>query len=98
MKAPERDDQIQEFQNNAKYQIMLATYKTGGTAIDFTAANKCILMDGWWNMARDEQVRPMLQGVYQPHLLIISLGVLPAFAHRPGAGRGVPQVCFYGHP
>ncbi|OQD74738.1 hypothetical protein PENDEC_c009G00043 [Penicillium decumbens] len=55
MKPSDRDDQIQEFQTNPLYQIMLATYGTGGTAIDLTAANKCILMDGWWNMARDEQ-------------------------------------------
>jgi SNF2 family DNA or RNA helicase len=65
MAPSDRDDQIQAFQHNNKFQIMLSSYGTGGTAIDLTAANKCILMDGWWNMARDEQVSPGMDGIYQ---------------------------------
>ncbi|KAJ6119934.1 hypothetical protein N7523_004214 [Penicillium sp. IBT 18751x] len=53
--AIQRDNQIQEFQHNARYKILLSTSATGGASIDLTAANKCILLDGWWNMAHDEQ-------------------------------------------
>lgn len=64
MGVMDRDDQIQEFQNNKKFQIILSTYGTGGASIDLTAANKCILVDGWWNMARDDQVSHGMDGTH----------------------------------
>ncbi|EED22946.1 chromodomain-helicase-DNA-binding protein, putative [Talaromyces stipitatus ATCC 10500] len=32
-------------------KIMIAALKAGGTGLDITAANKCILVEPWWNYA-----------------------------------------------
>lgn len=51
-----RNDSVFEFQTNKDVKVMIATYKTGGYGLDFSVANKCILMDLWWNEAVQEQV------------------------------------------
>lgn len=35
---------------------MIASIKTGGLGLDFSVANKCILVDLWWNEAVQDQV------------------------------------------
>ncbi|KAJ5677766.1 SNF2 family helicase [Penicillium maclennaniae] len=53
---------------------------TGGASIDLTAANKCIVLDGWWNMAHDEQAFCRLLRIGQDRdvevLRIIAAGTL----------------------
>lgn len=56
MSIPARDHEIREFQENKKVKVMLSTFGVGGVGIDLTAANKCILLDLWWNLAVEEQV------------------------------------------
>lgn len=51
-----RSKNIAQFQEDASLRIMIATVKTGGSGLDLTAANKCILMDLWWNDAVQQQV------------------------------------------
>lgn len=58
LSKPARDQQIQKFQEKEQVQVMLATIKTGSECIDLTAANKCILLDLWWNTAVEDQVSP----------------------------------------
>lgn len=45
-----------KFHKKKDIKVMLATIFTGGTGIDLTVANKCILLDLWWNLAVEEQV------------------------------------------
>ncbi|KAJ5310150.1 uncharacterized protein N7443_002611 [Penicillium atrosanguineum] len=78
--AIERDNRIQVFQNVSAYKILLSTSSTGGASIDLTAANKCIVLDGWWNMAHDEQAFCRLLRIGQDRdvevLRIIATGTL----------------------
>lgn len=36
---------------------MISSLKTGGVGLNMTMANKCILVDPWWNEAIQDQVR-----------------------------------------
>lgn len=45
-----------KFQKNKQVKVMLSTMNTGSVGIDLAAANKCILLDLWWNLAVEEQV------------------------------------------
>lgn len=65
MPFPAREQQIKKFQKNKDVKVMLATILTGGTGIDLTAANKCIILDLWWNLAVEEQVSLSNQGFSQ---------------------------------
>lgn len=58
-----RSKNIAQFQEDACLRIMIATVKTGGTGVDLTAANKCILMDLWWNDAVQQQVGVGYEGI-----------------------------------
>lgn len=35
---------------------MISSLKTGGVGLNLTMANKCILVDPWWNEAIQDQV------------------------------------------
>jgi SNF2 family DNA or RNA helicase len=36
---------------------MIASLKAGGTGLNLTMANKCILVDLWWNEAVEQQAK-----------------------------------------
>lgn len=57
MAQDSRNESLFEFEKTEDVKVMIATYKTGGYGLDFSAANKCILLDLWWNEAVQEQVR-----------------------------------------
>ncbi|KAJ5107267.1 hypothetical protein N7456_003942 [Penicillium angulare] len=65
LSMPKRDNAIRIYNEDPEMKIMLATQKTGGTGINLTAGNKCIMMDPWWNNAaqgrlyRKGQERPV---------------------------------------
>ncbi len=50
-----KDMVIQDFQNNDKNKILLASLKTGGTGLNLTAAQNVIHYDLWWNPAVENQ-------------------------------------------
>ncbi|KAL2003529.1 hypothetical protein VTN02DRAFT_3514 [Thermoascus thermophilus] len=50
-----RDVSIQEFRNMEELRVMIASLKAGGIGLDLTMANKCILVDPWWNEAVQQQ-------------------------------------------
>ena len=56
MELQSRDNSIHKFQTNDKIRVMISTYKVGGIGLNLTAANKCILLDLWWNEAVEQQV------------------------------------------
>lgn len=45
---------------------MISSLKTGGVGLDLSAANKCILLDLWWNEALQEQVSQLFSYIRQP--------------------------------
>jgi SNF2 family DNA or RNA helicase len=51
-----RNDNIQKFREDPDIKVMIASLKTGGVGLDLSVANKCILVDLWWNEAIEEQV------------------------------------------
>jgi SNF2 family DNA or RNA helicase len=51
-----RDANIVDFGSDKKIKILLSTLKTGGVGLNLTMANKCILVDPWWNKAIQDQV------------------------------------------
>ncbi|KAJ5152172.1 hypothetical protein N7492_010467 [Penicillium capsulatum] len=51
MSESARNSNVTDFQQNEDTKILVATTKTGGYGIDLSVANKCILMDLWWNEA-----------------------------------------------
>lgn len=51
-----RDQNIAKFREDKDIKIMISSLKTGGVGLDLSVANKCILMDLWWNEAVQEQV------------------------------------------
>ncbi|KAJ5199655.1 SNF2-related protein [Penicillium cf. griseofulvum] len=50
-----REINLNRFRKDAETKIMIASIKTGGLGLDFSVANKCILIDLWWNEAVQDQ-------------------------------------------
>ncbi|KAJ5807437.1 hypothetical protein N7447_010893 [Penicillium robsamsonii] len=50
-----REINLSNFQDDNETKIMIASIKTGGIGLDFSVANKCILVDLWWNEAVQDQ-------------------------------------------
>ncbi|RAH69183.1 putative SNF2 family helicase [Aspergillus aculeatinus CBS 121060] len=56
MNLAKREASMKQFSDvNGNTNIMLASLKAGGIGLDLTAANKCILIDLWWNEAIQDQ-------------------------------------------
>jgi SNF2 family DNA or RNA helicase len=47
---------MKEFRENREVKVMIASLMAGGTGLDMSMANKCILVDLWWNEAMQQQV------------------------------------------
>ncbi|KLJ06518.1 hypothetical protein EMPG_10086 [Blastomyces silverae] len=50
-----REENIETFSEDPAARILICSFKTANTGIDLTAANKCILVDPWWNEAMEQQ-------------------------------------------
>lgn len=51
-----REESISDFKNDDNIRVMIASLKAGGIGLDLTMANKCILVEPWWNEAIQQQV------------------------------------------
>lgn len=51
-----REIHLDNFRNDDETKIMIASIKTSGLGLDFSVANKCILVDLWWNEPVQDQV------------------------------------------
>lgn len=58
-----REKSMEDFKDKPEINILIASLKAGGTGIDMSMANKCILVDPWWNAAVEDQVS-WRRGVY----------------------------------
>jgi SNF2 family DNA or RNA helicase len=50
-----RTQSLSHFQTRPEIKILIASLKAGGIGLDITAANKCILVEPWWNDAIQQQ-------------------------------------------
>lgn len=55
MSVGARDLSMNEFREKREVKVMIASLMAGGTGIDMSMANKCILVDLWWNEAVQQQ-------------------------------------------
>ncbi|KAH1654810.1 hypothetical protein KXX16_000628 [Aspergillus fumigatus] len=55
MSVGARDLCMNEFREKQEVKVMIASLMAGGTGIDMSMANKCILVDLWWNEAVQQQ-------------------------------------------
>ncbi|KAG5304769.1 DNA repair helicase RAD5,16, SNF2 family helicase [Histoplasma capsulatum G186AR] len=55
MPIRQREKCIEEFSKDPAIRILVCSLRTAGTGLDLTAANKCILVDLWWNEAIEQQ-------------------------------------------
>lgn len=55
VKTEDRQDMVEAFNNNPKYQVFLSSFKTGGVGLNLTGADNVILLEPWWNTATEEQ-------------------------------------------
>ncbi|KAF3027762.1 hypothetical protein E8E15_008686 [Penicillium rubens] len=61
-----RDKQIEQFSKEKDIKVMISSLRTGGVGLNLTMANKCILMDPWWNEAIQNQAYCRLYRIGQP--------------------------------
>ncbi|GFF45695.1 DNA repair protein RAD5 [Aspergillus udagawae] len=50
-----RDLSMKDFREKPEVKVMIASLMAGGTGLDMSMANKCILVDLWWNEAMEQQ-------------------------------------------
>ncbi|KMP00614.1 hypothetical protein CIRG_00756 [Coccidioides immitis RMSCC 2394] len=51
----ERHREIEEFRTDPSIRVLISSLKAGGTGLSLTMAEKCILIDLWWNEAMEQQ-------------------------------------------
>nr|KMM65811.1 hypothetical protein CPAG_02154 [Coccidioides posadasii RMSCC 3488] len=51
----ERHRDIEEFRTDPSIRVLISSLKAGGTGLSLTMAEKCILIDLWWNEAMEQQ-------------------------------------------
>ncbi|KAE8143056.1 SNF2 family N-terminal domain-containing protein [Aspergillus pseudotamarii] len=55
MSLPAREQSMEKFKDEREVRILIASLMAGGIGLDMSMANKCILVDLWWNEAIQEQ-------------------------------------------
>ncbi|PWY79259.1 hypothetical protein BO70DRAFT_338462 [Aspergillus heteromorphus CBS 117.55] len=56
MRMAAREESMEEFRaKDGNVKVLIASLRAGGIGLDLSAANKCILVDLWWNEAIQEQ-------------------------------------------
>ncbi|KAE8354396.1 SNF2 family N-terminal domain-containing protein [Aspergillus coremiiformis] len=50
-----REQNMEKFRDKKEIRILIASLKAGGIGLDMSMANKCILVDLWWNEAIQDQ-------------------------------------------
>ncbi|KAJ5951840.1 uncharacterized protein N7479_010253, partial [Penicillium vulpinum] len=60
------EKEIEKFGKDNDIKVMISSLKTGGVGLNLTMANKCILVDPWWNEAVQDQAYCRLYRIGQP--------------------------------
>jgi superfamily II DNA or RNA helicase len=53
--APDRQREVERFQQQPEVQTFFITLKSGGTGLNLTAADYVFILDPWWNPQAEEQ-------------------------------------------
>ncbi|KAJ5496418.1 hypothetical protein N7463_008405 [Penicillium fimorum] len=61
-----RDEQIEKVGKDKDINVMVSSLRTGGVGLNLTMANKCVLVDPWWNEAIQDQAYCRLYRIGQP--------------------------------
>jgi SNF2 family DNA or RNA helicase len=56
MSFSSREDQVKDFRDDEDIHVLISSLRTGGVGLDLSMANKCIMVDLWWNEAIQDQV------------------------------------------
>ncbi|CAI7611743.1 unnamed protein product [Penicillium glandicola] len=64
-----REKQIEQFGTDKDVKILISSLRTGGVGLNLTMANKCILVDPWWNEAIQDQAYCRLYRIGQERLV-----------------------------
>ena len=76
MSVAARESAMADFNENPDIRILISSLGVGGTGLDLTIANKCILLDLWWNEAVEQQVRRHLFFFIRIILIRAQTGIL----------------------
>jgi SNF2 family DNA or RNA helicase len=55
MSFSSREDQVKDFRDDEDIHVLISSLRTGGVGLDLSMANKCIMVDLWWNEAIQDQ-------------------------------------------
>ena len=58
--ADKRAKIVKEFETNPSINIMVTSFKCGGTGLNLTCASRVLLVDLWWNSALEDQGKSLL--------------------------------------
>jgi hypothetical protein len=50
-----REERVRQFRYDENLHVLISSLRTGGVGLDLSMANKCILVDLWWNEAIQDQ-------------------------------------------
>ena len=50
-----RDSALDDFKKKPNIKILLTTIQSGGIGLNLTEASRVIILDPWWNQAREQQ-------------------------------------------
>jgi hypothetical protein len=80
---------MEDFKNKEDISVMIASLKVGGTGLNLTMANKCILVEPWWNEAIAQQVGILKYPFLAGNILLTlrhHVGILPSISHWTAQG------------
>ena len=63
MAEDNRQNQIERFQEDDKVKVCLLSMLGNGEGITLTAGNHMIMVDKWWNKAKEEQVKSRIDRI-----------------------------------
>ncbi|XP_019094770.1 PREDICTED: ATP-dependent helicase rhp16-like [Camelina sativa] len=68
MSRAARDTAVNKFKEDKNCRVFLTGLKTGGVALNLTAASHVFMMDPWWNPAAERQAQDRIHriGQYKP--------------------------------
>lgn len=65
IKHEEREEIIEKFSTDDKYKVLLLTNGVGAEGLNLTVANNIILLDTWWNDAKQKQAADRVHRIGQ---------------------------------
>lgn len=71
MSQPQRETALRRFERDDEVTVFLVSLRSGGVGLNLTAADRCYLLDIWWNPAVEEQAIDRVHRVGQPNAVYV---------------------------